>query len=117
MLPKPVSSARYYHRSLNPKKLIQCGFSSLGNNMTMARKIKLLKVEPSKVKGVRAMRAGDVDAVATLLNAYLERFNLTNTWSNDEVAHWLLVMNGVLSLLWMFSNNSFLRTHASLVPM
>lgn len=29
VLPKPVSVCRYYHRSLNPKKLIDVGFSSL----------------------------------------------------------------------------------------
>ena len=34
----------YWHRSLNPKKLIEVGFSHLGARMTMARTIKLYKV-------------------------------------------------------------------------
>ncbi len=29
LLPKPVATCRYYHRSLNPKKLIDVGFSRL----------------------------------------------------------------------------------------
>lgn len=29
VLPKPVSVCRYWHRSLNPKKLIDVGFSAL----------------------------------------------------------------------------------------
>lgn len=29
VLPKPVSICRYWHRSLNPKKLIDVGFSPL----------------------------------------------------------------------------------------
>jgi glycylpeptide N-tetradecanoyltransferase len=29
VLPKPVAVCRYWHRSLNPKKLIDVGFSSL----------------------------------------------------------------------------------------
>lgn len=29
VLPKPVASCRYWHRSLNPKKLIEVGFSAL----------------------------------------------------------------------------------------
>jgi glycylpeptide N-tetradecanoyltransferase len=29
VLPRPVCSCRYWHRSLNPKKLIEVGFSSL----------------------------------------------------------------------------------------
>ena len=38
----------YWHRSLNPKKLIEVGFSHLGARMTMARTIKLYKVGPGK---------------------------------------------------------------------
>lgn len=29
LLPKPVATAQYWHRSLNPKKLISVGFSRL----------------------------------------------------------------------------------------
>jgi glycylpeptide N-tetradecanoyltransferase len=29
VLPRPVCACRYWHRSLNPKKLIEVGFSSL----------------------------------------------------------------------------------------
>lgn len=36
-IPKPISMAQYFHRSLNPKKLIEINFSSLGPNQTMAR--------------------------------------------------------------------------------
>jgi glycylpeptide N-tetradecanoyltransferase len=41
ILPKPITTSRYWHRSLNPKKLIECGFSSLSRNMTLKRTIKL----------------------------------------------------------------------------
>lgn len=44
MLPKPVAQNRYWHRSLNPKKLIEVGFSRLHHNMTMSRTIKLYKL-------------------------------------------------------------------------
>lgn len=30
LLPKPVSTAQYWHRSLNPRKLVGVGFSRLG---------------------------------------------------------------------------------------
>ena len=61
VLPRPISECRpsgpealrlkidfsmrrgYWHRSLNPKKLIEVGFSHLGARMTMARTIKLYK--------------------------------------------------------------------------
>jgi glycylpeptide N-tetradecanoyltransferase len=35
---------RYWHRPLNPKKLIEVGFSHLARNMTMARTLKLHKL-------------------------------------------------------------------------
>jgi glycylpeptide N-tetradecanoyltransferase len=35
-LPTPFSTCRYYHRSLNPKKLVDIGFSPLGRDTTMA---------------------------------------------------------------------------------
>jgi hypothetical protein len=38
-----VASCRYYHRSLNPKKLIEVGFSRLAPRMTMARTLKVKK--------------------------------------------------------------------------
>ena len=41
VIPKPAATCRYYHRSLNPKKLIEVGFSSLGPRSTMVRTIKL----------------------------------------------------------------------------
>jgi len=39
VLPVPVSTCRYYHRSLDPKKLIEVGFSRLAPRMTMARTV------------------------------------------------------------------------------
>lgn len=41
VLPKPVSSCQYWHRSINPKKLIDVGFSRLAPRMTMNRTIRL----------------------------------------------------------------------------
>ena len=40
----------YWHRSLNPKKLIEVGFSHLGQRMTMARTIKLYKARCSRLR-------------------------------------------------------------------
>lgn len=41
VLPKPVASCQYFHRNLDPKKLIEIGFSRLGDRMTMTRTIRL----------------------------------------------------------------------------
>ena len=39
VIPVPVSTARYYHRTLEPKKLIEVGFCPLQPRMTMARTV------------------------------------------------------------------------------
>merc|ERR1711972_377524 len=73
VLPRPVSECRYYHRSLNPKKLIDVGFSHLGPRMTMARTIKLYKVpEQPQIPGMRAMKPSDVPRVSELVTGYLK---------------------------------------------
>lgn len=43
-LPTPIASCQYYHRSLNPKKLIDVKFSYLKPRMNMARTIKLYQL-------------------------------------------------------------------------
>jgi len=43
-LPKPVASCQYWHRSIQPKKLIEVGFSRLAPRMTMARTIRLYQL-------------------------------------------------------------------------
>jgi glycylpeptide N-tetradecanoyltransferase len=37
VLPRPVASTRYWHRSIDPRKLIDVGFSRLPQRTTMAR--------------------------------------------------------------------------------
>ena len=97
MLPKPVAAVRYWHRSLDPKKLIECGFSTLKPRMTLNRTIKINKVDSKPTTpGLRPMEARDADAVCTLLNAYLAKFNLANKWQPDEVAHWFLPRDEVI---------------------
>ncbi|XP_046888730.1 glycylpeptide N-tetradecanoyltransferase 1-like isoform X4 [Hypomesus transpacificus] len=42
VLPKPVVTCRYWHRSLNPRKLMDLDLSSQGKNMTLQCSLKLL---------------------------------------------------------------------------
>jgi len=97
VLPRPVSECRYYHRSLNPKKLIDVGFSHLGPRMTMARTIKLYKVpDVPQLPGMRAMEKKDVQRVFELISGYLKKFPLHPELTPDEVAHWMLPRDRVV---------------------
>lgn len=97
VLPRPVSECRYYHRSLNPKKLIDIGFSYLGPRMTMARTIKLYKVhDQPQLTGIRQMTPKDAKGVFELVTAYLKKFPLHPEFTKDELMHWMLPRDGVV---------------------
>jgi len=97
VLPRPVSECRYYHRSLNPKKLIDVGFSHLGPRMTMARTIKLYKVpDTPQLSGMREMEESDQSRVFVLVSGYLSKFALHPEFTEDELAHWMLPRKEVI---------------------
>lgn len=98
VLPGHVASCRYYHRTLDAKKLVEVGFTRLHPRMTMARMQKLYKL-PAKpsLEGLRPMTPEDVPAAHKLVVEYLEKFKLSVVFSEDEFAHWLLPRKGVVS--------------------
>jgi|EP00505_MAST-04D_sp_SCG-Rhode-Island_P003098 glycylpeptide N-tetradecanoyltransferase len=101
VLPKPVAHARYWHRSINPQKLIEVKFSRLQPRMTMNRTIRLYKLpEEPKTAGLRPMTLADVPSARKLLATYLQedRFQLNIIFESDEeFAHWLLPRDGVVA--------------------
>ncbi|XP_021294178.1 glycylpeptide N-tetradecanoyltransferase 1-like [Herrania umbratica] len=97
VIPTPITSCQYWHRSLNPKKLIEVGFSRLGARMTMSRTIKLYKLPESTVTpGFRKMELRDVPAVTRLLRNYLSQFVVAPDFSEHDAEHWLLPTEGVV---------------------
>ncbi|XP_078446525.1 myristoyl-CoA:protein N-myristoyltransferase [Wolffia australiana] len=97
VLPTPIATTQYWHRSLNPKKLIEVGFSRLGPRMTMSRTVKLYKL-PSSVStpGFRQMEPRDAPHVTRLLRAYLSQFAVAPDFDEDDVRHWLLPRENVV---------------------
>jgi len=96
VLPKPIARCRYWHRSLNPKKLIDVGFSRIGPRMTMARTIKLYRLKDTPSLALRPMTLADVPSACKLLNTYLKKFKLAVHFSEADFAHWLLPRKGVV---------------------
>ncbi|KAL0586393.1 hypothetical protein ABG067_004006 [Albugo candida] len=98
ILPMPVSQCRYFHRSLNPKKLVEVGFSRLPNHMTMSGLIKGYKLPSAPLTcGLRLMERKDVPQVTNMLRKYLEQFHLTPVMEEKDVEHLLLPRKGVVS--------------------
>ncbi|KAK4121928.1 N-myristoyl transferase [Parathielavia appendiculata] len=91
VLPRPVSTCRYYHRALNWMKLYEVGFSPCPPNSKPSYQARKYNVpENTSTRGLREMEARDLDAVQDLLERYLKRFDLTPMWDRAEVEHWLL---------------------------
>ncbi|ORY78456.1 Myristoyl-CoA:protein N-myristoyltransferase, N-terminal domain-domain-containing protein [Leucosporidium creatinivorum] len=87
-LPTPVSRCQYYHRNLNPQKLVKTGFSAIPRNSSLARMVQHYKMpEETKIPGLREIRKGDLKQASRLLRAYLARFEMAPVMSNKEVEH------------------------------
>lgn len=95
VLPKPVSTSRYFHRSINWEKLHDIGFSPLPFGSTPQKQVLRYHL-PSQTttKGLRAMEAKDIDSVLDLLKRYLDRFDMAPVFTREEVEHWLLHKGG-----------------------
>ncbi|KAL6243816.1 glycylpeptide N-tetradecanoyltransferase [Rhinocladiella similis] len=89
ILPTPVGSCRYFHRSLDWLKLHEVGFSPLPPNSTAAKMIARNQLPPStSTPGWRAMQETDIDSVLDLLTRYLKRFELVQEFNRAEIDHW-----------------------------
>uniref|UniRef100_A0A6G1SPN7 Glycylpeptide N-tetradecanoyltransferase n=1 Tax=Aceria tosichella TaxID=561515 RepID=A0A6G1SPN7_9ACAR len=91
VIPKPIAKCRYYHRSINPKKLIEVRFSSLTKNMTMKRALKLYSLpETTRLEGFKELEKKHLPQVFDMLTDYLNKFDLTPQFSLEEVEHWFM---------------------------
>ncbi|WOO78026.1 Glycylpeptide N-tetradecanoyltransferase [Vanrija pseudolonga] len=96
VIPTPFSTCRYYHRNLNPPKLVDIGFSPLPRGSTIARLVRNYAMPTTtSVPGFREMKKEDVPQVGNLLRKYLSRFPIAQTFSTDEdIDHWFLSGQG-----------------------
>ncbi|XP_076460540.1 glycylpeptide N-tetradecanoyltransferase 2-like [Babylonia areolata] len=97
VLPKPVASCRYWHRSLNPRKLIEVKFSHLSRNMTMQRTLKLYKLpEAPRTPGFRKFTPADVQDAFRLVSSHMQKFDLAPIFSEEEFRHWFIPRENIV---------------------
>merc|ERR1712018_715454 len=97
VLPKPVGTCRYWHRSLNPKKLIEVKFSHLSRNMTMQRHLKLYRLpDATKTEGLRKLKITDVPEACKLLNEHLGKYDLIPVFTEEDFLHWFLPRDEII---------------------
>ncbi|TVY16767.1 Glycylpeptide N-tetradecanoyltransferase [Lachnellula arida] len=91
VLPKPVSTCRYFHRSIDWKKLNEVGFSPLPKNSKPEYQVRKYALpDRTATKGLRPMEMKDIDAVLDLLRRYLATFDMAPQFTREEVEHWLI---------------------------
>ncbi|KAH0366137.1 N-myristoyl transferase, partial [Aureobasidium melanogenum] len=89
VLPSPVATCRYYHRSLDWEHLYKTGFCHLPRGSTVLRQTLKYKLEKkTATQGLRPMETQDVAQVKILLEQYLGHFGLVQTFTEDEVSHY-----------------------------
>ena len=77
VIPTPIAATTYWHRSLNPKKLIEVGFSTLPQKTPLARYVKIYKVaNETVIPGIRPMEPRDIQKVTIMLNNWLSQYKL-----------------------------------------
>ena len=105
VLPTPISSCRYYHRALDWLKLYEVGFSPLPAGSTKARQITRNHLPSNTAtSGLRPMQSKDIDSVHDLLNRFLQRFELSQSFSRKEIEHLFLHKEkpGVEQVVWSY---------------
>nr|OQO26055.1 hypothetical protein B0A51_06912 [Rachicladosporium sp. CCFEE 5018] len=102
LLPTPVTTCRYFHRSLDWSHLYKNGFSHLPQRSTEAMQVRKYFL-PSKTgtKGLRPMKVEDVPGVKALLIKYLEHFHLKQEFSDEELTH-LLCSDASKGVVWAY---------------
>merc|ERR1712194_246583 len=110
-----MAECRYWHRSLNPKKLIDIGFSHLQPRMTIGRTIKLYKLPDQHVaQGFRKMEKKDIPVVHKLLKCAYSFWNVATSCTLQELMQESLiyardVQMDAFNALDVMENESFLK--------
>lgn len=97
LLPKPTATIRYYHRSLNLKKLVDIKFSQIPARRTLQSQLKIYKLpEVTETPGFRAIEEKDVPRACKMLNEYLAQFKIRPTFTEVEFKHYFVTRRDVV---------------------
>uniref|UniRef100_A0A914Q6N8 Glycylpeptide N-tetradecanoyltransferase n=1 Tax=Panagrolaimus davidi TaxID=227884 RepID=A0A914Q6N8_9BILA len=96
IIPKPIASCRYWHRSLNPKKLIETRFSSLKPKMTMEKTIEHYNISKAPLQNIIPLQEIHVKSAYKLLMNHLKNYKLYPLFTEAEFKHHLLPRKNVI---------------------
>lgn len=88
LIPRPVTTCRYHHRPLNIKKLLDTGFLAKKPGRTRDMLEKLYRLD-GEIK-LRPMKKEDITDCWMLLTSFLNKFELTKIFTEDEFEYYFL---------------------------
>lgn len=97
-LPTPFGTAQYWHRNLNPQKLVDVRFAFKPADMQLAKFNKMHKLPAQTfTEGLRPMTEADVAKVCVALNRHLtENYAVHIELTEQEVRHFLMPQQDVV---------------------
>lgn len=97
-LPGMIGKARYYHRPLNYKNLVEVGFTAvpLGKSVDQMSLRYHLAKDHQFGASLRLMEPSDIPRVSSILSEYMVKFSLRPTLTEEEVKHWLLPRENII---------------------
>ncbi|KEY68370.1 hypothetical protein S7711_01148 [Stachybotrys chartarum IBT 7711] len=105
VLPKPISTCRYFHRALDWQKLYECGFSPLPPGSKPQFQVRKYTL-PTKTstKGLRPIKEEDLEQVLSLQLRYNKRYEMSPEFSMEEARHWFIpnVGPGMEQVIWTY---------------
>ncbi|KAH8087475.1 Glycylpeptide N-tetradecanoyltransferase, partial [Filobasidium floriforme] len=96
VLPTPIGVCRYYHRTLNPVKLVDIGFTPVRRGDTVSRMVRRFGLPAStSTPNFREMCKEDIPQVLDLMKRYMARFELEQKFdTEEEIEHWFISGRG-----------------------
>lgn len=104
-LPEPIGTAQYYHRPLNFKKLLECGFTYLPPGKTVDQMDNYYKLPTKYSLNIRPLCEKDIPRVMELFGNYMEKFQLSHQMNETEFRHWFLPRDKVIYSYVVFDEN------------
>ena len=96
LLPEPIGTAQYYHRPLNFKKLLECGFTYLPPGKTVDQMDNYYKLPTKYSMNIRPLCEKDIPRVMELFGNYMKKFQLSHQMNETEFRHWFLPRDEVI---------------------
>lgn len=105
-LPTPFGTAQYWHRNLNPQKLVDVRFAYKPSDITQSKFNKKHKLPAATATdGLRPFTESDVAKVTVALNKHLtDNYKVNIEFSEAEVRHFFVPRSNVV-YAWLVEND------------